>query len=112
MENVAAPGPHSSQVLPAVVGVNGAALTAIDLVRDAESDDIDVLAIEEPEQSNLSKKRGRKLDTVWYYLTESEHLNLQTNSLCKHCKKLVKHHRKSQLVKNHLLSCKKFKVTM
>ncbi|MEN9524168.1 MAG: hypothetical protein RL536_237 [Candidatus Parcubacteria bacterium] len=63
-------------------------------------------------QATTSLKRGRKRTDLWQWFTETEGAHLLKEALCKHCNKNVKYHRKSELVKAHLLSCKKFQSAM
>ena len=53
-------------------------------------------------------KMGKTPDEVWSLFTNAENPKNLQKAVCKHCKKEVKYHKKSERVKEHLASCKPF----
>ena len=55
-----------------------------------------------------SYKRGRVLSTVWSMFTDAPNPQQIKSALCKHCKTVVNHHKKSECAQTHLNHCKPF----
>jgi hypothetical protein len=59
-----------------------------------------------------NKKRGRTSASIWKIFTDDNDPHLSKSARCRNCKETVNYHRKSELVKAHLLKCAAFRKCM
>ena len=62
--------------------------------------------------SSSKCKTGRFKSDIWALFTDTERPNQLKEVFCKHCKIKVHHHKKSELARQHLLRCSKFRQYM
>lgn len=62
--------------------------------------------------ATIGKRTGRSMSPIWDFFTEDAYPHLAKSATCKHCSKSVVYHRKSEVVKRHLLKCIVFKKEM
>jgi hypothetical protein len=56
------------------------------------------------------RKRGRQGSDLWSLYTDNINPHQHKSAVCKHCRMLVNHHKKSELVKVHLNKCAPFRL--
>ena len=59
----------------------------------------------EDDEPKTGKKRGRKMSEFWTLFTDDSNPQKMKSAVCKHCKTLINHHKKSESAKVHL-NCK------
>jgi hypothetical protein len=82
----------------------------LDLTVDELDDDILPLAnddavVEIADPASGKRERGRVSSTVWDFFTSDANPHHAKSAMCKHCKVLVNHHKKSEPAKVHLHKC-------
>ncbi len=58
------------------------------------------------------RKRGRQGNDLWSFYTDDVNPHQHKSAVCKHCRMLVNHHKKSESVKVHLNKCVPFRKFM
>jgi xanthine dehydrogenase molybdopterin-binding subunit B len=58
------------------------------------------------------RKRGGQGSDLWSLYTDDVNLHQNKSTVCKHCRMLVNHHKKSESVKVHLNNCVMFRKLM
>jgi hypothetical protein len=79
-------------------GNDDAAVCAGDPLNGNGNDDADV----------GGRKRGRQGSDLWSLYTDEVNPHKHKSAICKHCRMLVNHHKKSESVKVHLNKCAPF----
>jgi len=70
------------------------------------------LSEDNPNNNTVSGKRGRHGSGVWDFFTNDSNPHLRKSAVCKHCRSLVNHHKKSESARVHLNKCTPFRRLM
>lgn len=87
-------------------------ITESDDSNDFESSELtgnDFTSTRSTSAASSKRRHGRSTSDIWTLFTDAERPHQLKEVVCKHCKIKVRHHKKSELARQHLLRCSKFR---